>query len=91
MIYGWGVVGSAVASRPKSPRIHDIKCYNNLDTHVHIKSEATICLLLLNLDIYHALKTCQRLSDIMSLDVATWSYMKPHCLWTTFFSIFSLL
>lgn len=47
-------------------------------------------LLLLHLDIYHSLKTCQRLSDIVSLDAATWSYMKPHCLWITFFSIFSL-
>lgn len=46
--------------------------------------------LLLHLDIYHALKTCQRLSDIMSLDAATWSYMKPCCLRITFFSILSL-
>ena len=38
MIYGWGVVGSAVARRP-----HDIKCYRILDTHVHVKLEATIC------------------------------------------------
>lgn len=43
MIYGWGVVGSAVATGPTSQRTHGIKCYHNPDTHVHIKSEATIC------------------------------------------------
>lgn len=43
MIYGWGVVGSAVVRRSKSQRTHDIKCYHNPDTHVPIKSEATIC------------------------------------------------
>lgn len=48
-------------------------------------------LLSLGLEIYHAPKTCQWFSGIMRFDVATWSYMKPHCLWITFFSIFFLL